>query len=196
MKKSITALLAVTLSLTGISCSVQEDDISQVSPTADSVNSPELSENFGAGVVAGLNDLKMDFVTLFRYANEEELKLESERIYRLMLKEMPSDILDVKGARYMAFTADVKEGRAALTGVYYLNKTKDIALQQSTPNGSNGYIITHNVPAPALDYKLIKEDVQLNDAQLLSTYLIDKAGKVGSFMIISSGDRASLYFKS
>jgi hypothetical protein len=203
MKKIITTLLLAALSLAGVSCSVQEDALSNeqnvsVLSQNDKVflSNPELEMQLSEAIADGLKDLKMDFVTLFRYNNEKELKAESERIYKLLLKDMPWEMLEVKDARYMIVTADTKAGRCAVTGVYYLNGTKDTALEQCIPDDNNIFTVVKNVPAPTLNYKLVKEDIKLNDAELLSAYLTDNAKTAGSFMVISSGDKASLYFKA
>lgn len=207
MKTIITTLLLAGFCLANVSCSVQEDATDTIANVntisqGDKIFTDEagFAKAFGEGLAEAIKN--MDFVTLFKYTNENELKSESEGMIKFMLKEMPDEILRKENAAYMVITADVSNGRGTITGMYFLNSKKDMALEQYITNADNDYNQTDNVPfdiGAIKGYTLVQDGIRPNDAQLLSGYLADevaKSGKTGSFMIISSADKASLYLKS
>ncbi|MHA3788805.1 hypothetical protein ACX0HA_11380 [Flavobacterium hauense] len=207
MKNTIRTLLVACMSFAAISCSVQED-MTTTEQDAVSVGEEgkkmftdeEFSKAIAEGIAAGLKDFKIDFVTLFKYGNESELKSKSERLFRFSLQDMPYEMAQVKDAAYMVITVDVANGRAATTGIYYLNAQKDTALQHSIPTPENEYKVEYNVPfqTEAMGYTLVKDGINPNDAAILSDYLLAKAKTqgTGSFMAISTEDKVSLYLKS
>lgn len=209
MKRIIAILLLSGIFYVGTSCSVQDEAI-DTEANAKSIQEGEkifndkggFSKGSAEGLAEGLKNIKIDFVTLFKYNNESELKSESERIFKLALNDMPYEMnLFNRNATYMLLTVDVTDGKGEVKGMSFLNERKDVALSQLIPNAERGYDTVQNVPFESQNtagYTLVKDGVDSGDAMILSDYLLSmaKAGKTGSFIMVSSADKASLYLKS